>query len=188
MTRFSSRRLVVACDHVVGERTPAAEYEHVQTLGGVTVLAADDSGRVVVVQRTVYTHQSLQWQLPGGEVPPGGDAATTARQQLRELTGFQADRWHPMGVVHGADTVTDHRDTVFLAQGLTLGPRSPVAQAGKVVVRVLPFRLVLARVLDGGMPHAATAYAVLAAHIRGYVHDVTAPLPLPEGDRQEVPA
>ncbi|GGS52147.1 MULTISPECIES: NUDIX domain-containing protein [Actinokineospora] len=143
-------------------------YDHVVAPGSATVLAIDDEDRVVLTRQYIYTWGTRQWRLPGG----GVDVTDTtplaaARRELAEETGLSASHWETLGQVHGADSLSNHVDHVFLATGLsTSGPQAlEPGEADLDVVR-LPFAEAVALVEKDQVPHAASAYALLRAALR----------------------
>ncbi len=144
-------------------------YDHVVAPEAVTVLAVDDAGRVAVTRQWIYVHRGPQWRLPAGRIDGDEGAPAAARRELAEETGISATVWTELGTVHGADSLTNHRDHAFLATGLTLG--QPDREAGEVDLEVhwLPFGKVVDLVLAGEMPHAGSSFAVLVAQVKRLV-------------------
>ena len=139
-------------------------YDHVLVPPSVTVLAHDtDRDLFAVTRQWIYTHGGTQWRLPGGGTDGVGVAPyrSVAEKELREETGVTADTWTWLGKVHGADSVSNHVDWVWLASGLSSG--SPELEDGEadLVVLWLPFNQLRDLVLAGEMPHAGSTYAVL---------------------------
>jgi len=151
-------------DDVVRPDGSRGTYEHVVSRGGVTVLAVDDDGGVVLTRQWIYTHGVVQWRLPSGGIDPtDGNAESAARRELAEETGLQAARWCRIGKVSGADSFTNHVDHVFLAADLTEGTAARQAGEADLEVSRLPFENAVDLVLSGQMSHAASAYAILVA-------------------------
>jgi 8-oxo-dGTP pyrophosphatase MutT (NUDIX family) len=137
-------------------------YQHVVAPGSVTILALDDDDRVVLTRQWVYTHGGIQWRLPGGGIDAADpDPIAAARRELAEETGLLATRWEPIGRIHGADSLSNHVDHIFLATGLTAGPSTPEPGEADLEVRWLPFQHAVGLVTAGHVPHAGSAYALL---------------------------
>ncbi len=162
-----TRWFEVRRDDVVRPDGSRGDYDHVVVPGSVTVLAIDDAGRAVVTRQWIYTHGAVQWRLPGGGIEPrDAGPAAAARRELAEETGLHARRWEPLGRVHGADSVSNHVDWMFLATGLT--SHAAALEPGEADLQVvrLPFGELLDLVRAGEVPHAASAHAVLATALR----------------------
>lgn len=141
-----------------GEREVKA---HVVVRPSVAVLALDERDRVLLTRQWAYPHRCTQWRLPGGPVAPA-DAGPeeAARRELLGRAGVEADGWERVGVVHGADSVTDHAEHLYLATGLR-----ERAEGGGAVWRPA-FEHALELVDRGAIPHAGSAHALLAVALR----------------------
>lgn len=151
--------------------TPSA-YEHLVVPGSVTVLAVDADGRVAVTRQWIYPHGETQWRLPTGRIDPADSGpSAAARRELREETGISARELRELGRINCADSLTNHREYSFLATGLTTG--SPDLEPGESDLEVwwLPFEDVRALVAAGELPHAGSAFAVLAAESGGFLDE-----------------
>jgi len=153
---------VVRRDAVVRPDGAADVYQHVIAPGAVTVLALDPQHRVALTRQWIYTHGSTQWRLPGGGIDHcDADPLAAARRELAEETGLRAAEWTPIGRVHGADSLSNHVDHIFLATGLTQGPPDPGGGEVDLAMSWLPFDEAVRLVTGGQVPHAGSAYAVL---------------------------
>lgn len=164
---FASEWFEVRRDNVVRPDGSDAVYDHVRAPSAVTVLAVRDDGAVAVTRQWIYVHGEAQWRLPAGGIDPADDdPAAAAARELAEETGVRAGRWQPLGVVHCADSFTDHRDHAFLATDLTEGRSRLGAGEADLVVHWLPAGRLLEMVLAGEVPHAGSTFAVLTARVR----------------------
>jgi 8-oxo-dGDP phosphatase len=161
---FSVRR-----DDVIRPDGTPDTYDHVVAPGSATVLAIDDADRVVLTRQYIYTWGTRQWRLPGGGVEPGdGGPLAAARRELAEETGLSAATWEDLGQVHGADSLSNHVDHVFLATGLSEGEAALEPGEADLDVVLVPFCDALDLVEKDQVPHAASAYALLRAGLRRY--------------------
>jgi 8-oxo-dGTP pyrophosphatase MutT (NUDIX family) len=152
----------VRCDTVVQPDGQVGVYHHVLAPGSVTVLAID-AGWVLLTRQWIYTHGGTQWRLPSGGIDPGdADPLAAARRELAEETGFVASSWVSAGRVHGADSWSNHVDHVFVATGLTEGLAHLGGGEADLRLEWLPFQDAVDLVLAGDIPHAGSAYALLA--------------------------
>lgn len=154
-------------DEVVRPDGVDGRYDHVAVPDSATVVA-QERGAVLLTRQWIYTHGGTQWRLPGGRVE-AGDASPrdAARRELAEETGVVAADWELLGVVQGADSVTNHRDHVYLARDLSFGRPAPEPGEADLTLHWLPFERALALVTDGEIRHAASVVALLFLAVRG---------------------
>lgn len=145
----------------------AGRYDHVVAPPAVTVLAVDDRGRAAVTRQWIYTHGETQWRLPAGRIDVHDHTPEAAgRRELAEETGIAAREWRALGTVNCADSLTNHRDHAFLATGLTLGERCLEPGEADLELHWVPAGRLVEMTLDGLLPHAGSAFAVLSAKVR----------------------
>ncbi len=149
-------------------------YTHVIVPASVTILAHDTERDLYAVTRQwIYTHGETQWRLPAGGTDHQGSAPfrTIAEKELREEVGVTAASWTLLGKVHGADSVSNHADWVWLAEGLTAGEQELEDGEADLVVHWLTISELVDLVLSGQMPHAGSVFAVLAVAAHRTVAD-----------------
>jgi len=143
----------VRTDSVVGADGQLDRYSHVVAPGSVTVLAIDENDSVVLALKWIYTHGGSQWRLPGGVLKQTDAEPVAAARRELAVTGLRASNWRELGTIHGADSVSNHVDHLFLATGLTGNPCGRVHR--------MPFAEAVALVRTGRIPHAGSGYALL---------------------------
>lgn len=160
-------------------------YQHVVARGAVTVVALDDSDHVVLTRQWIYTHGDTQWRLPGGGIDcQDTSPEAAARRELAEETGLRASHWESLGLIHGADSLSNHVDHAFLATDLTSGAASLEPGEADLQVQRIPFARAVELVLGGQVPHAGSAYALLVLAVRRGWHGGQ-PTRTPDGESQQ---
>jgi 8-oxo-dGDP phosphatase len=158
---------VVRRDAVVRPDGAHDVYQHVIAPGAVTVLALGADDQVAMTRQWIYTHGGTQWRLPGGGIDRGdADPLAAARRELAEETGLRAQVWTQIGRVHGADSLSNHVDHIFLATELTQGDADPGGGEMDLALSWLPFPQAVTLVTAGAVPHAGSACALLLLAVR----------------------
>ncbi len=100
------------------------ELEIVRHPGGAAVAAVDGQGRVCLVHQYRHAGGGWLWELPAGKIDDGEDPELTARRELREEGGMQAEQWRSLGRLHSSPGVFDEVIHLYLATELTQGEQS----------------------------------------------------------------
>ncbi|MDX8141101.1 NUDIX hydrolase [Lentzea sp. BCCO 10_0061] len=157
----------VRSDRVVRPDGGHGTYTHVVAPGSVTILAIQDDDEVVLTRQWIYTHGGTEWRLPGGAVDHAdADPLAAARRELAEETGLRAAKWERLGQIHGADSLSNHVDHIFLATDLTQGEAALEPGEADLRVRTMPFCHALDLVRQGMLPHAGSSHALLVMALR----------------------
>lgn len=88
--------------------------------GAVAIVAIADDQTVVFERQYRAALDRNILEIPAGKRDVAGEpAAVTARRELIEETGFDAEEWVELGSFHNSPGFTDEHTTMFLATGLT---------------------------------------------------------------------
>lgn len=92
--------------------------EYVVHPGAVVIIPVLPSGSILFEVQYRYPVGRTFLELPAGKIDPGEDIAVTARRELAEETGYLADDWRHLGVMHPCIGYSNERIEIFLARGL----------------------------------------------------------------------
>ncbi len=107
-----------------------------------------------------YPHQAYSWEIPEGGCPVGTDPLATARRELKEETGLEADFCVPVQELDLSNSVSDESAILYLAWGLHAGQAVP-EETERLVVRWLPFAEAAAMAKDGRIRDSMSVAALL---------------------------
>jgi ADP-ribose pyrophosphatase len=62
-------------------------------------------------------------EFPAGKIDPGEESLACAKRELQEETGYTATDWQFVCTIHNAIAYSDEHLDLFVARGLTAGPR-----------------------------------------------------------------
>lgn len=116
---FAGKLLRVKRDTVRLPDGKQATREFVTHPGAVVMIAELPNGKLLFERQFRYPLDRVFLELPAGKIHPGEDILLTARRELQEETGFVAERWHYLGVIHPCIGYSDERIEIFFAQGLS---------------------------------------------------------------------
>jgi ADP-ribose pyrophosphatase len=134
--------------------------EYIRHPGAVAILALFDDGRVLLERQFRYPHARDFIELPAGKLEPGEPHLESAKRELLEETGYIAEEWSRLTVIHTAIAYTDEAIEIFLARKLT--KTTPKLDAGEFLETItVPFSEALAMVRDGRITDAKTVTGLL---------------------------
>src|SRR5882757_9721478 len=91
----------------------------------VGVVALDEQDRVLLVGQYRYTLDVYSWELPEGGAAEDEDLLAAAQRELREETGYSAERWQEIARMHLSNSVSDEEGVCYLATELKPGMAEP---------------------------------------------------------------
>jgi ADP-ribose pyrophosphatase len=116
---FAGKLLRVRRDTVRLPDGKQATREFVTHPGAVVMIAELPNGKLLFERQFRYPLDRVFLELPAGKIHPGEDIQLTARRELQEETGYVAEHWHYLGVIHPCIGYSDERIEIFFAQGLS---------------------------------------------------------------------
>jgi len=121
-TIFDGHILHVRKDTVCLPNGSASFREYIHHLGAVAIVPMLDDGRIIVEKQFRYPLNSVITEIPAGKLDyKDEDRLEAAKRELREETGYTADKWTDIGIYYPAAAYTDEKITIYLAQGLHKG-------------------------------------------------------------------
>jgi ADP-ribose pyrophosphatase len=134
--------------------------EYIRHPGAVAIVALFDDGRVLLERQFRYPQRREFIEIPAGKLEPDEPHLQTAKRELLEETGYSAQEWTRLGVVHTAIAYTDEAIELFLAKKLARGAaRLDVGEFLETLT--VPFADAIAMVRDGRITDVKTVAALL---------------------------
>lgn len=138
-----------------------AVREWVQHPGAAAVLPLLPDGRIVLVRQYRYPIQAVTLEIPAGKLDvTGEDPLDCAKRELKEETGYEAERYEKLLTLATTVGFSDEWIHIYLATGLSSGTQSLDADEFLHVV-VMPLSKAVQAVLDGHIVDSKTVAAVL---------------------------
>jgi ADP-ribose pyrophosphatase len=134
--------------------------EYIRHPGAVAIVPLFDDGRVLLERQFRYPHRREFIELPAGKLEPGEPHLDTAKRELLEETGYLAQEWTRLGVIHTAIAYTDEAIELFLAKHLTKQERK-LDQGEFLEVFSVPFDEAIAMIGDGRITDAKSVAGLL---------------------------
>lgn len=115
---FDGVLLKVRKDKVCLPNGQASTREYIVHPGAVVILAILDNGNLLFERQFRYPLRRVFLELPAGKIDAGESILETAKRELLEETGYAANLWEHLGVMHPCIGYSDERIEIFLARGL----------------------------------------------------------------------
>lgn len=95
--------------------------EHLHHPGGVAILAMNERDEIAMVAQYRHPIGEVMLEIPAGKLDklPGETPEAAALRELREETGFTAEKLEPLGFVYPSPGVMDEKLWLFSASRLS---------------------------------------------------------------------
>jgi 8-oxo-dGDP phosphatase len=141
--------------------------------GAVVVLAVDDDEQVLCLRQYRHPAQLRMLELPAGLLDhPGEEPEATAKRELLEEAGLEADEWTPLVSAYSSPGITTEQIHYFLARRLRQADRGdfrPAHEEADMETLWVAYDDLLDACLGGRVRDAPVLIAVLTARQRGLV-------------------
>lgn len=118
---YDGHFLKVQCDRIRLPDGSESKREYIRHPGAVVVIPLFDDGSVLLERQFRYPLKQVFIEFPAGKIDPGEESLACAIRELREETGYTAERWDFLCTIHNAIAYSDEHLDIFLARGLTSG-------------------------------------------------------------------
>lgn len=144
------------------------DLEIVRHPGGAAVVALDERQHVCLLRQYRHASGGWLWELPAGKLETGEYPQATAKRELLEEAGVQADQWQFLGDILVTPGFCDEVIHLFLARELTRLDAQPERHE-VIEVHWIPFEQAMTRVFDGTFRDAKTMLGLMLSEkfIRG---------------------
>lgn len=143
----------------------SVELEIIKHPGGAATVAVDAQGQVCLLRQYRHAAGGWLWELPAGKLDPGETSFGTARRELAEEAGVEAENWTDLGPMHSSPGVLTEVIHLYLASGL----RQAVLDHGSheiIEIHWIPLGRALSWCIDGTITDAKTLIGLFRAQTR----------------------
>jgi 8-oxo-dGDP phosphatase len=155
-------RYSLHADDVVWPDGTVTSYGVFRQPDAALMLALTEERTTFIVRQWRHSWDTDAWELPAGTMKEGEHPLATARRELIEEVGLEAQRWDALGTAR-ATAVSTMRFHFFLARDLSRVERRPEIYEQDMVIRELPLEEAFALAADGTIQHAASIAALFRA-------------------------
>ena len=142
-------------------RTSSREF--LRHLGAVCVVPVTADGKIIVERQYRYAVGQTLVEIPAGKLDyKGEDHLEAAKRELREETGYTADRWTDLGEYITAPAFSDEKISMYMAEGLHKGEQD-LDDDEFLDLAEVPLEELVADVMAGRITDAKTQTGILKA-------------------------
>jgi len=131
----------------------------------IGIVPLDQHGNTWLVGQHRYTLNEWSWEIPEGGGPLHIDVLTSAKRELKEETGIEANTWQLLMRFHTSNSVTDEEGFIFLATDLQFGDNQLEESEADLQVMKLPFTEAFKMVMEGKITDSMSVAGILKAAI-----------------------
>jgi ADP-ribose pyrophosphatase len=157
---YRGRIINLRVDHVRAANGYEAVREIVEHPGAVALVPIDERQQIVLVKQYRHAASKITIEVPAGTLKPGEDPLICAQRELKEETGYRADKIERIGGVYTAPGISSEFIHLYRATGLTAGESATEADEEIELLRV-SMAQALAMIRDGSISDAKSVTALL---------------------------
>ncbi len=162
-TRFENEICRLREDEVELEGGKKIKYAYLERDEAVIVVPVTAAGEVVLLKQYRYPVDEWCLEVPAGGTHDSGDAALeeVARKELREEIGATAQSLKYAGFFYSANSMTNEKCHVFLAQGVELRREQKTEASESIEIEMVRVGKAIELARSGAMKTGPCALAVL---------------------------
>ena len=140
--------------------TGQSEREIVEHRGGAVVVPLTENNKVIMVKQFRKPAERVVLEVPAGKIDPGEEPLATAVRELREETGFTAEKIKFLTKMYPSVGYSEEILYIYLCKGLTPGETDPDENEA-LDVEAVPLDDIYNMIMNGEIEDAKTQVAVL---------------------------
>ena len=94
----------------------AKSYRDIILHPGGVVIVAQKADKILLVKQYRYAISQAIYELPAGKLEPNEDPLEAAKRELREETGYIAQKWESLGYINTTAGICNERLYLFKAE------------------------------------------------------------------------
>ncbi len=130
----------------------------------VAILPLDENYNTWIVGQHRFPFDSFEWEIIEGGCPEGSLPLDTAKRELKEEAGLEAERYELILEMQLSNSKTDEISYSYIAKGITFTGAEP-EEDEQLTIRKVPFSELYEMCLNGTIKDALSIATVLKAKV-----------------------
>lgn len=147
-------------DNVTRPNGSDGTYSFVETSESVYIVPLTDNDEIYLIAQWRYPTKTFSWELPGGG-GDGGNILESAKRELKEETGLEAEIWSEIGKLQPMNGVTSEIEHIFVAKGLNQTDNHQQNEDGITEIKKVNFSQILEMIKNGDITDAQSIAALM---------------------------
>lgn len=162
---FKGVLLDVYCDDIELPNGRNAKREYIKHVGAACVVPVDNDSNIVIEKQFRYPFHKVLTEIPAGKLDSKEEPhLEAALRELREETGFTAEKMVYLGEFLPTCAYSDEVIHMYLATGLTKGEQQ-LDEDEFVGVEKMPLEEAVKEIMAGNITDGKTQTAILKAYL-----------------------
>lgn len=166
-TAWSGKIFDVECLEVKLPNGRVSRRDVVRHHGAVAIVALTESGKIALVRQYRTALDRVTVEIPAGKLEPGEDPLDCAKRELKEETGFVAERIAYLTTIASSCGFSDELIHLYLATQLSFEGATP-DEDEFLNVDLVDVQELVDAVLDGKIEDAKTVVGALACDVMAH--------------------
>lgn len=127
----------------------------------VGVIPIDAQGYTWLVRQSRFPLQCYSVEIPEGGSPEGESTLATAKRELLEEVGLEAQRWQVIQRMHLSNSVSDEVAVIYVAHGISNTGSTSLEDSEDITSERVPLEQAIERVLNGEITDSLSVAGLL---------------------------
>lgn len=158
---FKGTFLKVTQDQVVLPNGHRSIREYIKHPGAALIIPVLDDGKLVMLNQYRHPLNKIFLEFPAGKIDPGETSLETAKRELMEETGYQAEDFQFLTTIHPCIGYSDEKIDLYLAKKIKKVSDANPDEGELIETQIISREKLREKVFSGELSDVKTLVAAL---------------------------